>query len=104
MTVNEDYVRERLTAYISPRAPTTQAEQDAFENAVVAQTDYETANSAIGAASGVASISNDGVSVSFDTSRSSGGSYSMQTISPAAYAYLYNAGLIRYSLPTARRL
>lgn len=104
MAVNEDYVRERLTAYIYPRAPSTAEQEEAFEEAIEAQMEYESANEAMGAASGVASIANDGVSVSFDTSRSSGGSYSLQTISPAAYAFLFNAGLIRHSLPVARRL
>ena len=41
MAVNSDYVRERLTAYIYPRAPSDEAQEEAFENAVNAQVEYE---------------------------------------------------------------
>lgn len=104
MAVNEDYVRERLTAYIYPRAPATEAEQGAFEEAVEAQIEYETANEGLAMPYGVASASNDGVSVTFDSGRVSTAEYTIHTICPAAYAYLFNAGLIRHSLPVARRL
>ena len=104
MAVNSDYVRERLTAYIYPRAPSNDAQNEAFENAVNAQVEYESENETIAAPSGVEAISNDGVSVSFEASRVTGGAYSIHTIAPAAYAYLYNAGLIRHALPVARRL
>lgn len=104
MAVNSDYVRERLIAYIYPRTPSDEAQEEAFENAVNAQVEYESENETIAAPPGVAAISNDGVSVSFESSRVTGGAYSIHTISPAAYAYLYNAGLIRHTLPVARRL
>ena len=104
MAVNSDYVRERLTAYIYPRAPSDEAQEEAFENAVNAQVEYESENETIAAPPGVAAISNDGVSVSFESSRVTGGAYSIHTIAPEAYAYLYNAGLIRHTLPVARRL
>lgn len=104
MAVNEDYVRERLLAYIYPRAPATQTEQDAFDEAVDAQVEYETANEGLAMPYGVASASNDGVSVTFDSGRVSAAVYTVHTICPAAYAYLFNAGLIRHSMPVARRL
>ena len=97
-------MRERLTAYIYPRAPATEAEQAAFEEAVEAQVKYETANEGLAMPYGVASASNDGVSVTFDSGRVSTAEYTIHTICPAAYAYLFNAGLIRHSLPVARRL
>lgn len=104
MAVNSDYVRERLIAYIYPRTPSDEAQEEAFENAVNAQVEYESENETIAAPPGVAAISNDGVSVSFESSRVTGGAYSIHTIAPSAYAYLYNAGLIRHTLPVARRL
>lgn len=104
MAVNEDYVRERLTAYIYPRAPATKEEQSAFDEAVDAQVEYETANEGLAMPYGVASASNDGVSVTFDSGRVSAATYTIHTICPAAYAYLFNAGLIKHSLPVARRL
>lgn len=104
MTPNEEYVRERLTAYISPNSPKTPEQEDAFEMAVEAQMEYERSNAAYAAPDGVAAFSNDGMSVSFDTSRGFSGSNPSRTICPDAYAYLFNAGLIGRSLPVARRL
>ena len=63
--VNEDYVRERLTAYIYPRAPATDAQNSAFEAAVEAQMEYEEAHPQEAAPEGIASMSNDGMTVSY---------------------------------------
>ena len=104
MAINAEHVRERLTAYIYPRRPATDEQEAAFEKSVLAQVEYEERNDALSMPGGVASASNDGVSVSFESSRVTGGAYSIHTIAPAAYAYLYNAGLIRHTLPVARRL
>lgn len=104
MEVNEDYIRERLTAYIYPRAPSTREQQNAFEDAVEAQIVYEEEHETLNMPSGVSSVSNDGVSVTFDANRAASAQYTAETICPAAYAYLFNAGLIRHSLPVARRL
>lgn len=104
MAVNEDYIRERLTAYIYPRAPTDSDQEDAFEEAVEAQMAYEQEHEALNLPAGVSSVTNDGVSVTFSADRATGAQYSAATICPAAYAFLFNAGLIRHSLPTARRL
>lgn len=103
MAVNAEYVRERLKAYIFPKAPATAAQEEAFERAVIAQYEYETANPAEAIPEGVASVSNDGVSVSYmQTGRSAG--YTQASIAPAAYAYLLNAGLLPGAIPRARRL
>lgn len=101
---NYDYVSERLTAYISPRKPTTQAQQTAFEDAVEAQMAYEDEHALEVAPDGVTSVSNDGVSISYADSGSRNALYTQSSISPVAYAYLLNAGLIPGSIPRARRL
>ncbi len=103
MAVNEDYVRERLTAYIYPRAPATDAQNSEFEAAVEAQVAYETENMDGEAIPGnVESFSIGNYSVNFAEAGSA--QYTRRTISPAAYAFLFNAGLICHDLPTARRL
>lgn len=103
MAVNEDYVRERLTAYIYPRKPTTAEQSEAFDNAVTAQVEYETANDSANEILGdVTSFSIGNYSESRSGAR--GADYTLTTICPAAWAYLFNAGLIKHSLPVARRL
>lgn len=108
MILDTKYIEERLRAYILPRKPTTADEESAFYRAVDAQIAYETANGAgqlgLGALPGnVASISNDGVSMTFQGSAAAQDGYSRDTLSPAAWAILRNAGLIAYTLPTARK-
>lgn len=99
-----DSVRARLTAYIAPNTPRTDAQEQAFELAVEAQAEYESAQMQgvpVGAQS--YSMSNDGVSVSV-TYAGAGAAYSEQTLSPYAWALLKNAGLLRRgAIPTARR-
>lgn len=97
----EDGIRERILAYIAPRAPETETQQTALDRAVQAQLDYE-ANGFGGVAGNVASMSNDGVSVSF-AQGTSAPSYTKDSISPVAWSLLRNAGLIAYSLPTAKK-
>lgn len=101
---NYDYIYERLTAYIAPRTPTTKAQETAFEEAVEAQMAYEDERPKEAAPDGVASISNDGVSVSFSDGGSRNALYTQSSLSPVAYAYLFNAGLIPGAIPRARRL
>ena len=96
-------VRERLLAYILPRRPATQAQQAALENAVEAQIAYEDENGVSGLPGNIAAYSNDGVSMTFAQGRSAP-TYTSDTISPVAWSILRNAGLIAYSLPTARKL
>ena len=103
MTVNEDHVRERLTAYIYPRAPSTSAQEEAFDMAVEAQLAYETENVNEETIPGnVSNFSIGNYSISFAEAKAA--QYTQRTISPAAWAYLFNAGLLRYELPTARRI
>ena len=65
-------VRERLLAYIHPRAPITEAQQTAFEKAATAQAEYEESHPMDAIPPGVASESNDGVSVTFASGASAG--------------------------------
>ena len=102
MIVDEDQVRERLLAYILPRKPETAAQNTAMDNAVDAQVAWEEESAAAGLPGGVSSIRNDGVSMTFMNSSAQSG-YSRETISPVAWAYLRNAGLIAYALPTAKK-
>lgn len=104
MAPNEDYVRERLTAYIYPNSPKTPSQMEAFENAVEAQMKHEREYASYAAPDGVAAYSNDGMSVTFDTSRGFNGANPARGLCPDAYAYLFNAGLIGRALPMARRL
>lgn len=100
----EDAVRERLTAYIYPNKARTLAQQDAFEEAVEAQVEYETENPMNSMLSGAVSVSNDGMSVSYASQGGRSAMYTQATVSPAAYAILFNAGLLRSAIPRARRL
>lgn len=97
-------VRARLTAYIAPNQPETSAQKAAFEEAVGAQAEYESAQmQGVPAGAQSYSMSNDGVSVSV-TYAGAGAGYSEQTLSPYAWALLKNAGLLRKgAIPTARR-
>lgn len=103
MAINAEHVRERLTAYIYPRRPTTDEQEAAFLKAVQVQAEYESAfDGEDTLPPGVSSFSIGNYSVTAETAQSA--SYTQQTICPAAYAYLFNAGLIRHTLPVARRL
>lgn len=97
-------VQARLTAYIAPNAPITQAQKQAFEQAVKAQAEYESAQmQGVPAGAQSYSMSNDGVSVSV-TYAGAGAGYTESTLSPYAWALLKNAGLLRRgAIPTARR-
>ena len=97
-----DCVRERLLAYILPRRPATPEQETALDNAVEVQVDYEAAMGIAGVPGNVAAYSNDGVSMTFVQGRNAP-TYSDDTISPVAWSILRNAGLIAYSLPTARK-
>ena len=101
--MNLDYIEQRLRAYILPRRPETSSQIEALENAIQAQAEYEGAAGLDALPGNVASVSNDGVSVTFRAYDAGGSGYTCETISPAAWAYLRNAGLIAYDLPTAKR-
>lgn len=102
-----DSVEARMTAYITPNTPQTQAQQEAFDTAVEVQVEYETEAAQWQTAPAGAqsySMSNDGVSVSV-TMGSSGAAYTEATLHPYAWALLKNAGLLRRGdVPTARRM
>lgn len=103
MAADYESVEARLRAYIAPNAPQTRAENDAFEQAVEAQVEYESA--AEGDAQvpmGVSGYSAGNFSVNYGHARS--GEFDQFSISPYARAILQNAGLLRHSMPVARRL
>ena len=91
-------VRARLLALIAPNRPDDAPE--AFEAAVLAQAGYEADHGdALDAARrGVRSFSVGGYSESYGDGAARDG------LSPHARALLFNAGLLRRSLPVARRL
>ena len=100
----EDSVRARLTAYIAPNTACTAAQKQAFEDAVEAQEDYENEIMAAGIPEGVASFSIGDFSAEMKSGSASYG-YTKETLSPYAWALLFNAGLLRRgSLPIVRRL
>ncbi len=93
-------VRERLLALIAPNAPESAAQRSALEAATEAQAAYEAAHGeALDAARrGVVSFSVGGYSERY------GEGGGRERLSPYARALLENAGLLRRSLPVARRL
>ena len=100
----EEAVRARLTAYIHPNKARTKAQLSAFEEAVEAQVEYEQSNPLGAALEGALSVSNDGISVTYAGQGGKHSMYTQATISPAAYAFLFNAGLLKSAIPRARRL
>ena len=95
-------IRHRILAYIRPRTPTTQEQSEALETAIEVQKDYE-ASSAIDGVPGAVSQFSLG---DFSATLAEGSrypAYTRETISPVAWSILRNAGLIVYSLPTARK-
>lgn len=99
----EEGVRERLLAYILPRAPETDDQEEAMDRAVEAQVAYDAITGLSDIPANVSAISNDGVSMTFNQ-RSEVRSYTRDNISPVAWSILRNAGLIAYVWPTARRM
>ena len=92
-------VRERLTARIAPNAPRNEAQISAFEQAVAAQAAFE-------AGQGDAlSVARRGVrSFSVGSYSESYGAGDGDVLCPHARALLFNAGLLRRSMPAARRI
>ena len=101
-TPTYDDIEQRLLAYILPRKPVTEAQEEAMEDAVEAQLAYELEAGFSGVPGNVASMTNDGVSVTF-VPNTAAPSYTRETISPVAWSILRNAGLIAYTLPTAKK-
>ena len=97
----KEAIRERLTAYISPNKARSSIQKAAFESAVEAQLEYEQANPEESLPPNVQSVTIGKYSV---TARAGQSEYTRSSICPAAWAFLFNAGLLKRSLPVARRL
>ena len=98
-----DSVQARLTAYIAPNTPRTSAQKEAFELAVEAQVEYEKAEQSSGLPAGIDAFKLGDFSAEMKTASASA-VYSRDTLSPYAWALLYNAGLLRRgAIPVARR-
>ena len=93
-------IRQRLTMLIAPNAPATPAQRAAMDGAVEAQAAYETAHAdAVDARRrGVTGFSVGGYSERYGDG---GGG---EALCPYARALLFNAGLLKRSVPVARRL
>lgn len=96
------YIAERLRAYIHPNAADTAEREEAFERAVDAQLAYESANGVEEVPGNVRSFSVGNYSVTLDGSAA--GADGQASLCPAAWAILFNAGLLRRALPVAKRL
>ena len=94
--------RARLLAYIRPNAPSGDEQAAAFERAVDCQARFEAENAdAFGAMSrGVSGFTVGGYSERYFDNRAGG----EIPVCPEARDLLRNAGLIRRSWPTARRV
>lgn len=97
-----EHIEERLRAYIHPNAVDTAEREEAFESAVDAQLAYESANEGGELPGNVRSFSVGNYSVTLDDSAT--GADGQASVCPAAWAILFNAGLLRHALPVARRL
>ena len=95
-------IEERLRAYIYPNIARTREQQEAFNNAVDAQLDYESAQGMGDVPGGVQSFSVGNYSVTF--ADASGGVDASGNLCPAAWAFLHNAGLLKHAMPVAKRL
>ena len=97
-----EYISERLRAYIQPNAAETAEQEEAFENAVDAQLQYEADQGNEEIPGNVRSFSVGNYSVTLDGA--AGGADAQARICPAAWAILFNAGLLKRVLPVAKRL
>ena len=96
------YIEARLKAYIHPNVPQTAEQEAAFDEAVTAQLAYEADQDVASLPGSVQSLSIGSYSVTM--AEPAGGAYTQATICPAAWAILFNAGLLKRALPTAKRL
>lgn len=95
-------VEERLKAYIHPNAAATEEQREAFTRAVDAQLEYEAAQGGGEIPGNVGSFSIGNYSVTL--AEPTGGADTRATLCPAAWAILFNAGLLRSVMPVAKRL
>ena len=99
MMSEREQVAERLRAYTHPNVADTEEKMTAFEDAVDAQLAYESAREM---PAGVKSFSVGNYSVTLE--QSAGGADGQGTLCPAAWAILFNAGLLHRAMPVAKRL
>ena len=99
---SERAVRERLTAYILPNVPETQAQLAAFADAVAAQMAFEAGADAAEIPPGVTGVRLGDYALTLD-GRGQGGAPGAGSLSPTAWSILKNAGLLARTWPTARR-
>ena len=99
---DREYISERLKAYIHPNVAATEAQKDAFAEAVDAQLAYENAQGTAEVPGNVRSYSVGNYSVT--RAESAGGIDTQATVCPAAWAILFNAGLLQRGMPTEKRL
>ena len=103
VTMNaREHIEERLKAYIHPNAAQTAEQREAFDRAVAAQLAHEAAQDVGELPGNVQSLTIGSYSVTM--SEPTGGAYTRATICPAAWAILFNAGLLQRALPVAKRL
>lgn len=95
-------IEARLRAYIHPNAVETAEQEEAFARAAEAQMAYEAAQGGGEIPGNAQSFSIGSFSVTL--AEPSGGAYNQATICPAAWAILFNVGLLKRDLPVARRL
>ena len=94
-------VEERLRAYMHPNRAQTPEQQAALERAVDAQLAFERDGGA-GLPPGVAAMTVGNYSVRL--AEPGGAAPSQSNLCPAAWAILFNAGLLKRALPVAQRL
>lgn len=97
-----EHIEERLKAYIHPNTAQTAEQETAFDEAVTAQLAYEASQDAAELPGNIQSLSIGSYSVT--VAEPAGGAYTQATICPAAWATLFNAGLLKRAMPTAKRL
>ena len=94
-------ISERLKAYILPNKASTHFQIESFWRAVDAQMQFELEQQSSEIPAGAVAYSIGNYSVTFGSNGGEG--YSAEAISPTAKAILRNAGLLKKSLPCARR-
>ena len=102
LNVGRDSVEERLRAYMWPNRAQTEEEEEALERAIDAQLAYESGGDLANLPAGTAAFSIGNYSVTLR--EAAGAALTQNNICPAAWAILYNAGLLRRRWPVAKRL
>ena len=98
----DQIVEERLRAFIYPNVPITKAQKDAFDLAVETQIEYEENSGGENIPENVQSFSIGDYSVALREGATPG--YARSDLAPGVWALLFNAKLLKHSMPVARRL